>query len=107
MPFVAEATTDAVPLGVVIEVWMESVAVAGYELTEVGDMVHVPPGGHPEVTARLTVPLYPKDEDNERVYEAVLPAPTLCEAGEALMEKSGPVSTESSRNVVLPSVPSM
>lgn len=105
MPSVAVTTIDEVPLGVVIKVDTESVAVAGYELTEFGVIVPVAPDGRPEVTERLTVPLYPPKAAKERVYDVEPPAPTLCEVGEALIEKSDPTTAESSMKVVLPSAP--
>jgi len=90
VPSVAVTTTDLVPLGVVINVGTESVAVAGNEFTELGVIEQVIPDGQPEATARATVPLYPPEAANESVYVAVPPAPALCEVGEALIEKSGP-----------------
>jgi hypothetical protein len=51
--------------------------VPGNELTGLGDTEQVAAVGQPEVTDRLTVPLYPPKEAKESVYEAVLPAPTL------------------------------
>jgi len=87
---VAVTTTDVVPPGVVMSVGTERVAVAGNELTEFGATEQVTLDGQPEVTVRVTVPLYPPEEVNESVYVAVLPAPTLCEGGEAPIEKSGP-----------------
>ena len=90
-----------------IRVGTESVAEPGNVLIVLGVMVHVTPGGAPEVTLRLTVPLNPPEAAKLSVKEAVAPAPTLCELGEGLIEKSGPETTESSMNVVLPSVPFM
>ena len=98
---------ENVPL-VVINVGTESVALPGNELIEFGVIVGVTPGGLPEVTLRLTVPVNPPDAARLSVNEAVAPAPTVCELGEALIEKSGPDGVaESSVNVVLPSVPSI
>jgi len=91
----------------VIRVGTESVAVPGNVLIVLGVIVQVTPGGAPEVTLRLTVPLNPPKAFKVRVNDAVLPAPTLCEVGDALIEKSGPGVAESSMNVVLPSAPFM
>jgi hypothetical protein len=44
---------------VVTSVGTDDVAVAGNVFTELGAMVHVTPGGAPEVTLRLTVPVDP------------------------------------------------
>ena len=52
-------------------------AVPGYALIVLGAMVHVTPGGAPEVTLRLTVPLNPPKAFKLRVNDAVLPAPML------------------------------
>ena len=90
-----------------IRVGTESVAVPGNVLIVLGVIVHVTPGGAPEVTLRLTVPLNPPEAAKLSVKEAVAPAPTLCELGEGLIEKSGPATAESSMNVVLPSTPFM
>jgi len=79
------------PLPVVIRVGTESVALLGNELTELGVIVGVTPGGAPEITVRLTVPLNPPEAAKLSVYKAVLPAPTLCEGGVAVIEKSTPV----------------
>jgi hypothetical protein len=62
---------------VVINVGTDSVAVLGNVFTELGVMVHVTPGGAPEVTLRLTVPLNPPEAPMLRVYDAVFPAPIL------------------------------
>ena len=67
MPSVAVTTIDDVPLGVVIAVDTESVAVAGKEFTELGVIVPVASDGRPEVTVRLTVPLYPPEALKESV----------------------------------------
>ena len=73
---VAVTSMLKVPL-VVISVGTKSVAVLGNELTEFGVMVGVTPGGLPEVTLRLTVPVNPPEAARLRVNEAVLPPPTL------------------------------
>ena len=60
-----------------IRVGTESVAEPGNVLIVLGVMVHVTPGGAPEVTLRLTVPLNPPKAFKLRVNDAVLPAPML------------------------------
>lgn len=87
---VAVTTMLNVPL-VVINVGTESVAVLGNELIEVGLTVEVTPGGLPDVTLRLTVPVNPPKAARLSVKVALTPAPTLCEPGEAVIEKSTPV----------------
>ncbi len=80
-------TTGNVP-EVVIRVGTVSVAEFGYVLIDVGDTVQVTPGGQPEVTASVTVPLNPPPAARLRVDEAVPPAPMLCEEGVAAIVKS-------------------
>ena len=78
----------------VMRVGTESVAEPGYEVIEFGVTVHVSSTGQPDVTLRLTVSLNAPAAARFSVNEAVLPAPTLCEVGEAVIEKScggGPV----------------
>jgi hypothetical protein len=82
------------PMPVVIRVGTESVAVLGNVFIEFGAMVEVTPGGLPETTLRLTVPLKPPEAARLSVYRAVTPAPTLHEGGVAVIEKSlggGPI----------------
>jgi hypothetical protein len=73
-----------------MRVGTESVDEPGKELIESGVTVHVTPEGQPDVTLRLTVSVNPPAAARFSVNEAVLPAPTLCEVGEAVIEKSGP-----------------
>lgn len=85
------------PFPVVNNVGTESVGAAdvlGDKLTGFGDIVGVTPGGLPESTERLTVPVKPPKESNFSVYRAATPAPTLCEGGVGVIVKSmggGPV----------------
>jgi hypothetical protein len=77
-----------------MRVGTESVDEPGKELIESGETVHVSSTGQPDVTLRLTVSVNPPAATKFNVNEAVLPAPTLCEVGEAVIEKSsggGPV----------------
>lgn len=80
------------PLPVVIRVGTESVAVLGNVFIEFGVMMGVTPGGLPEITLRLTVPLKPPEAARLSAYRAVLPAPTGCGGDVAVIEKSTPVA---------------
>jgi hypothetical protein len=77
-----------------MRVGTESVEEPGKEVIESGVTVHVTPEGQPDVTLRVTVSVNPPAAARFSVNEAVFPAPTLCEVGEAVIEKSiggGPV----------------
>jgi len=92
------------PLPVVIRVGTESVAVLGNVFIEFGAMVEVTPGGLPETTLRLTVPVNPPEAARLSVYKAVTPAPTLHEGGVAVIEKSTPVVMKPLMDITYPAL---
>ena len=60
-------------------------------VTEVGLKLALAPLGRP-LTLKLTMPVKPPNAVTDAVYEVPPPCVTVCDAGEAAMEKSGPVA---------------
>ena len=58
-------------------------------VTEVGLKLALAPLGRP-LTLKATAPVNPPDAVTVAVYEVPAPAVTVCDAGEAVMEKLGP-----------------
>ncbi len=92
VPSEADIVNDVVPVYPVSEVSTEKVTLAGKEPT-VFDGVNeqVAPDGQLERRLSVTVAPYPPVEAKLSVYDAVVPAPTLWDDGDALIVKSGPV----------------
>src|SRR6476659_7121377 len=60
-------------------------------VTEVGLKLALAPLGRP-LTLKLTVPVNPPSAATVAVYEVPPPCVNVCDAGDAVMEKSGPVA---------------
>ena len=58
-------------------------------VTEVGLKVALAPLGRP-LTLKLTAPVNPPTAVTVAVYDVPAPCVTVCDAGDAVMEKSGP-----------------
>src|SRR5215470_10846431 len=80
-------------------------------VTDVGLKLVPAPAGNP-LALQLTTPVNPPDEVAVAVYDVPLPAVTVCEAGDAVTEKSPTTGAVTTRVtfavcVVLPLVPVM
>ena len=78
------------PAGVVLLVLTDMVEDPD-PVTEVGLKLAVAPLGKP-LTLKLTTPVNPPDAVMVVVYEVPPPCVTVCDAGDAVMEKSGPAA---------------
>ena len=76
------------PAGVVVLVLTDMVELPE-PVTEAGLKLALAPLGRPLIV-KLTTPVKPPDAATVAVYEVPAPAVTVCEAGDAVMEKSGP-----------------
>jgi hypothetical protein len=100
---VAVTTTGNVPL---VEMSDGTVSVDVPDvLIELGETVHVTPGGHPDVTLRLTVPLNPLPAVTVKMLDAVPPAPMFCEVEEAAIWKSAGGGPDTALNVAIAPAP--
>ena len=88
LPLVPVMVSVYVPAGVLVLVVTDMLE-EPEPVTEAGLKLALAPLGRP-LTLKLTTPLNPPDAVTVAVYDVPAPAVTVCDAGDAVMEKLGP-----------------